>query len=150
MTTIYAAMSLGIPFYLRPTSQSRSRTDEPGDVVCSYEVWCDSSDTLETDIAAHVEVNIGNGVAYTPDVPPGDADKLLAATVRKYAGVPAFFVGKAQPESEHARIQVAVRVGRAGAEYAEANRYASAILALLNASDDVSVPSVLDGYPLEY
>ena len=150
MTDVYSAMSLGVPFYLPGTRVGRVRTDEPGDVVCNFEVWCNSSASIEDDIASHVEANIDNGVAHTPGVPLGDADKLLAATIRTYAGVPEFVIGKAQPDSEYVRVQVAVRCGRAGAEYGEAKRYASAILALLNASDGVTIPSVLDGYPLEY
>ena len=148
MTVVYSAMSIGVPFYLQPSSQ-RSRTDEPGDVVCNYEIWCDSSATLESDIAEHIEDNIEDGIAYTPGVSPGDADRMLAATVRKYGGIPEFVVGKAQPESEYARVQVAVRCGRAGAEYDEANRYANAILRLLCDSDDTRIPSTVDGYPTD-
>ena len=135
-TKIYTARSTSIPGY-RP---GRPKAEEAGDFICSYEVWCDSSDELEQDLAAVIERDLPSYETITPGSPLGDRNKVLAIHVAIVGGVPSNVIGRPDPESEFAAVQVRVRVARGGQFYKVARIRAYAVRNLISGLDNSTIP----------
>ncbi len=144
MTKVLAASADSAPFYLPPNIKRGAKenvTDAAGSIVANYEVWCEAADTVEDDIARHIECNIDDiSFAVTPASPLGDIGKQLAPHVTHYTGTSAYAVGRREADLETAFIQVRIPCGVSNEYHLEARARAILVQRLMERMDGITIP----------